>query len=303
MVAFWMSTGPWRDCWVRYGYDPRRDPAAAAYQSVDMRNIASVASQADGRPQRGSKGTKGSGPGILSQDTSRRPSDALPYSGTGDPTAIDREPPESPPHRFSGKYLQRPQYGVYQLCDIEIPSIRRLQDMPEGQRPTCCEQSGWFYQALLKTIRRIMRARMRLIQDRLDQGWPIGTPISDADDNDEEAGLLNFDSLRRTIEEEKDELAAREREQERLAYRAQDSSSIPSDELQKKISSRVDMLMKQQLLLQIQGGDREGGKPEAEPEAEEEDESGAQLLATMDNYDEADNDFGNIFGDDEDEAD
>ncbi|MGH0155959.1 UNVERIFIED_CONTAM: hypothetical protein FKN15_030322 [Acipenser sinensis] len=36
-VAYYMLTGPWRSLWVRFGYDPRKDPKAKAYQVLDFR--------------------------------------------------------------------------------------------------------------------------------------------------------------------------------------------------------------------------------------------------------------------------
>ncbi len=36
-VAYYFTTGPWRSCWVRYGYDPRKDPKSKIYQMIDYR--------------------------------------------------------------------------------------------------------------------------------------------------------------------------------------------------------------------------------------------------------------------------
>lgn len=38
-VAYVINSGPWRDCWVRYGYDPRKHKDAHLYQIIDFRNI------------------------------------------------------------------------------------------------------------------------------------------------------------------------------------------------------------------------------------------------------------------------
>ena len=37
LVAYYFNTGPWRNMWVRLGYDPRADPAAWRYQIIDYR--------------------------------------------------------------------------------------------------------------------------------------------------------------------------------------------------------------------------------------------------------------------------
>ena len=36
-VAYYFVTGPWRIMWVRFGYDPRSEPSAIKYQSLDYR--------------------------------------------------------------------------------------------------------------------------------------------------------------------------------------------------------------------------------------------------------------------------
>ena len=36
-VAYYFTTGPWRSCWVRFGYDPRENPEAKMFQMIDYR--------------------------------------------------------------------------------------------------------------------------------------------------------------------------------------------------------------------------------------------------------------------------
>lgn len=36
-VAYYFNNGPWRITWVRLGYDPRKDPEARKYQTLDYR--------------------------------------------------------------------------------------------------------------------------------------------------------------------------------------------------------------------------------------------------------------------------
>ncbi|KAL2298101.1 hypothetical protein Nmel_017063, partial [Mimus melanotis] len=36
-LAYYMLTGPWRSLWVRFGYDPRKQPEAKIYQVLDFR--------------------------------------------------------------------------------------------------------------------------------------------------------------------------------------------------------------------------------------------------------------------------
>jgi len=36
-LAYYFVSGPWRSTWVRFGYDPRTDPQAKIYQTLDVR--------------------------------------------------------------------------------------------------------------------------------------------------------------------------------------------------------------------------------------------------------------------------
>jgi len=36
-VAYYFTSGPWRNQWTRFGYDPRKDPSAHIYQTLDYR--------------------------------------------------------------------------------------------------------------------------------------------------------------------------------------------------------------------------------------------------------------------------
>jgi general transcription factor 3C polypeptide 5 (transcription factor C subunit 1) len=37
-IAYSVTQGAFRDCWIRYGYDPRSDPKSRFYQVADVRN-------------------------------------------------------------------------------------------------------------------------------------------------------------------------------------------------------------------------------------------------------------------------
>lgn len=36
-VAYYFTTGPWRNFWIKLGYDPRKDRESAMLQSLDYR--------------------------------------------------------------------------------------------------------------------------------------------------------------------------------------------------------------------------------------------------------------------------
>lgn len=36
-ISYYFNTGPWRNLWVKFGYDPRTDSASWCYQTFDFR--------------------------------------------------------------------------------------------------------------------------------------------------------------------------------------------------------------------------------------------------------------------------
>lgn len=49
-VAFFFYDGPWRSLWIKYGYDPRQDPASRFYQILDFRIRRSGKNRPSARP-------------------------------------------------------------------------------------------------------------------------------------------------------------------------------------------------------------------------------------------------------------
>ena len=43
--AYYFTTGPWRNAWIRIGYDPRKDPSARFYQILDYRILQTLKSK------------------------------------------------------------------------------------------------------------------------------------------------------------------------------------------------------------------------------------------------------------------
>ncbi|MEO2190880.1 MAG: hypothetical protein ABGY24_00400 [bacterium] len=63
-LCYRFSSGPWRGCWVRKGYDPRKDPRAGKYQVVTLLNDGGSdvrSNRKDGNTHDGSSGGRGVG--------------------------------------------------------------------------------------------------------------------------------------------------------------------------------------------------------------------------------------------------
>ncbi|KAJ2791847.1 General transcription factor 3C polypeptide 5, partial [Coemansia guatemalensis] len=136
IFAYLMEGGPWRSCWIRFGYDPRTDPEACKYQILDIR--------------RNNLNLPGGRLRLNSRGGARQP-----------------PPPEAARIvRNVGSYIFDDNIekecigGIFQLMHIRVQPIRDLIDYSKGRRKVCCEQSGWLQPSVLK----LMRAKVRLLK-------------------------------------------------------------------------------------------------------------------------------------------
>ncbi|KAI8325334.1 hypothetical protein GQ54DRAFT_6627 [Martensiomyces pterosporus] len=136
-VSYIMDAGPWRSCWIRFGYDPRKESGSYKYQVVDMRRLAGKTAIDRRRTPRGTQQT---------QQQDRAPRNAV----------------EANSYIFDEELARQGIAGVFQIMHVQIPLIQSLIDYPGGMRRTPCERSGWFRMPLMAAI----RTEIRRIQKR-----------------------------------------------------------------------------------------------------------------------------------------
>ncbi|XP_059049869.1 general transcription factor 3C polypeptide 5-like, partial [Achroia grisella] len=130
-LAFYMKSGPWKMLWVKYGYDPRKDPAARMYQSLDfrVRHTVGVHSVVMTREYAHYKRADR----VRNAQKRRRVND--PNSGTEEISeAAVYFRPGVPP-------AQRQVY--YQLCDIKLPEVEELLAKEPSPGYLCHPKRGW----------------------------------------------------------------------------------------------------------------------------------------------------------------
>ncbi|KAJ3415690.1 tau 95 subunit of transcription factor TFIIIC [Chytridiales sp. JEL 0842] len=156
-VAYLMKWGPWRGCWVRYGYDPRTDIKSRFYQVVVMRFINAPkpltrakrllkVGTAKELVERKFKGRKG------------------PAEGAEEHGGEEEEGQRDDSHKFDGTLWRGA--GTLQICDITDPEITWLIQGTRGVRKTVDEKSGWFDAQMIKNIREIVRNKIMLQSGR-----------------------------------------------------------------------------------------------------------------------------------------
>ncbi|CAG8592661.1 11981_t:CDS:2 [Dentiscutata heterogama] len=105
MVAYLMLNGPWRDCWLRYGYDPRKNKEARLRPVRLERAKRLLRVQAD-------------------------------LTNEMDELSLLPENYIKTTHIFDGKTAER-DIAIFQLCDITDPLMRSLIDSHDSVQDTC----------------------------------------------------------------------------------------------------------------------------------------------------------------------
>ncbi|XP_026488653.2 general transcription factor 3C polypeptide 5 [Vanessa tameamea] len=129
-LGIYMREGPWRMMWVRFGYDPRKDPGARVYQTLDfrMRHAAGVHAMVMTRDQV-----------VHCKKTDRirnfkkNASDELSVEDIVYEGAVYFRPGMVP--------SQRQIY--YQYCDVQLPEVRELLALEPPAGYLCHERRGW----------------------------------------------------------------------------------------------------------------------------------------------------------------
>ncbi|KAJ1894791.1 tau 95 subunit of transcription factor TFIIIC [Kickxella alabastrina] len=208
-MAYIMETGPWRSCWIRFGYDPRTDKESYKYQILDQRRVHTAIS--GGRPRTG------------------RPRGAPQTQGEpGSRNAVQAQK-----YIFDEETAREGVSGMFQFRHIELPMIKQLIEYPAGRRKRPCEKSGWLQPSVVNTIRVKIRILRRFFEEGLAE-YP------------KELQSVDYAELDKQIEMDRQaedavlatELMLREREESSLRGQA-------TQDTRDRVNARVDEFMKE----------------------------------------------------------
>lgn len=118
VVAYYFRNGVWRNCWVRFKYDPRKDPQAKMYQMLDFRNYLSAK---------------------VRQSNSR-----------AKPTFLERS------KKILTRLISDDASGlrtVWQMCDLKEGPLKRLCAADYRRREVCDFKDGWFARSHMEAVR------------------------------------------------------------------------------------------------------------------------------------------------------
>lgn len=165
--AYYFQTGPWRNAWVRIGYDPRLDPSARTMQILDYRVNHSFKSKI--LPKRSySKYTQ---PHKFAS-TMRSKVSTIRSDATLAPAASTSAATEADAVDNDNLFLYRPgmipacRQMFYQYCDIHVPEVMKLLESTKVN-DVCDERYGWFPANVEEDCRKILNAHMAKAFDEL----------------------------------------------------------------------------------------------------------------------------------------
>ncbi|KAH9416980.1 General transcription factor 3C polypeptide 5 [Dermatophagoides pteronyssinus] len=156
-TTYYFENGPFRALWIPYGYDPRKDPKAKIYQTIEARanRKSDQTIHAINQIPLNQKGT------IFKDNTNS----FLDKFGTKSISNNENDDNDSidPSYLFRPGQLSTLKRTTFQLCDIEIDQVQQIIHENDGQEFECTEKDGWLTKGSVDRIRAIMNHELSLI--------------------------------------------------------------------------------------------------------------------------------------------
>jgi len=162
VVSYYFTTGPWRNQWIRFGYDPRIEPSAAIHQTLDYR----VRLQGGARNKVAAKRSYANYLLPYKAMNWSKPRTSLiskeSFSSNNQSSNLEEqeEPSEEERERMLDVYLFRegkiPPYRqmFYQYGDIQLEAAQDI--LKESKGDSCMEKSGWFVSGTEDRLREVL---------------------------------------------------------------------------------------------------------------------------------------------------
>nr|XP_019584487.1 PREDICTED: general transcription factor 3C polypeptide 5 isoform X2 [Rhinolophus sinicus] len=170
-MAYYMITGPWRSLWVRYGYDPRKNPDAKIYQVLDFRircgmKYGYIPSDMPVKAKRSTYNYS------LPITIKKMPSQLVTMhdlkQGLGPSGTAGARKSTSNKYKLKDSvYIFRegalPPYRqmFYQLCDLNVDELQKIIHRNDGAEESCTERDGWCLPKTSDSLRNAMSLMIR----------------------------------------------------------------------------------------------------------------------------------------------
>lgn len=209
-MAYYMLTGPWRSLWVRFGYDPRKNPEAKIYQVLDFRIRCGMkyGYAPNEMPVKAKRSTYNYSLPI----TLKKPV-PQPISVQDLTQGLATSSIQGSKKILSNKYKLKdsvyifqegslPPYRqmFYQLCDIHVESLQEIIRRNDGAETECTERDGW---CLPKTSEQLRDSMCLMIKQIIRSKRPalFPAPSTSADKKEQ----LSYESGDEEDDEEEEE--------------------------------------------------------------------------------------------------
>ncbi|CAH1272644.1 Hypp4906 [Branchiostoma lanceolatum] len=204
LCGYYAVTGPWRSLWVKFGYDPRKDPTAKQYQLLDFR-----VRQGPDNKRLAVKAKRSTFNYTLPTMTHKPQPQVVQMKGVaGSPGAGSSGEGERQDGRTKediekeATYVFRPgilpayRQMFYQLCDLHDPRLQALVHENDGRETSCAEKDGWCLPNTKAKLRDIISSEVSKLSNiihrdkkarRVSSGaGPDAREEEEEDDDDEE---------------------------------------------------------------------------------------------------------------------
>ncbi|XP_003744903.1 general transcription factor 3C polypeptide 5 [Galendromus occidentalis] len=149
--AYCVSQGPYRLCYIRYGFDPRKEPSAKIYQTLDCRVKACTGVQ------------KSAASHVVPAQIA--PSNSKSSTSSKRKKESDEEARVLRCRFVSGK-LPPTRQLLYHLCDIQMDSVQQIVHKNDGNE-TWTDTDGWCESGSMVHIRDFLTADMKNTAEKL----------------------------------------------------------------------------------------------------------------------------------------
>ncbi|KAG8010853.1 General transcription factor 3C polypeptide 5 [Nibea albiflora] len=170
VFAYYMVTGPWRSLWVRLGYDPRKSIESKKYQMLDFRIRCSTKhgySFSD-MPVKAKRSSLNYSLPITFNKAGPQPASVMELPAQEGPsTSRDSNPVtyqlKKSSYVFREGMLPPHRQMFYQLCDLDVESIKEVIEQKSGIEQVCDERDGWCVVGTTDKLRDMISAMIRKV--------------------------------------------------------------------------------------------------------------------------------------------
>ncbi|XP_071322717.1 general transcription factor 3C polypeptide 5 [Trachinotus anak] len=170
VFAYYMVTGPWRSLWVRLGFDPRKSAESKKYQILDFRIRCSTKhgySLSD-MPVKAKRSSLSYALPITFNKTGPQPASVMDLPANEGPSSSRDTAPvtyqlKESSYIFREGMLPPHRQMFYQLCDLDVESIKQMIEQNSGNEQGCNERDGWCVLGTKDKLRDIISAMIKKV--------------------------------------------------------------------------------------------------------------------------------------------